>query len=311
MRPADEYMELRPERTRQGVLQKAGIAGRLQKVASTAPTFQHPKRISYLSLPAKVRRQIMSYVLVPGDVHVRPTKERGVKAAFKSFWNALQRYSESDQGDPRLPSLPGFQILATCKSIYGQYHELFYTANTFFLPPGPLDETLRYLFDNLQPEHVNMISRVGVTLGLQDLTPGGFEKVQNSMLRDHRNHSSSSQAGGREWADAIRVHLLQTWYSKLAFLRKTKGLKVVRLAVEGEEAEVEGVFERDGPGFERALEVIAGDGSPHSDERLLFHAEEVTALIYRASTNVKRDITERVDRDGWSILRGWVNGRGS
>ena len=249
----------------------------------------------------------MSYVLVPGDVHIRPTGKHGVKAAFNKFWNALQRHSGNHPGDPRLPSLPGFQILGTCKLIYGQYHELFYTANTFFLPPGPLDETLRHLFNNLQPEHMNMISRVGVTLGLQDLTPGDFEQLQDSMSRDCRNHSSLSQAGGREWADAIRIHLLQTWYSKLAFLRKAKGLKLVRMAVEGEK---EGVFEVDGPGFERALEVIVDDGSPHLDELLLFHAEKVTALIYRASMNVKREITERVDRDGWRALRGWVKGRG-
>ena len=233
-----------------------------------------------------------------------------MKAAFKSFWNALQRYPENQQGDARLPSLPGFQILATCKIIYGQYHELFYTANIFFLPPGPLDETLKHLFDKLQPEHVNMIRRVGVTLGLQDLTPGGFEQVQTSMSRERRKQSSRSQVGGREWAEAIRIHLLQTWYSKLAFLRKTQGLKVVRLAVEGEEAEAEGGIEVDGLGFERALEVIAGDGSPQSDELLLFHAEKVTALIYRASMNVKRDVSERVDREGWRALKGWVKGGG-
>ena len=251
----------------------------------------------------------MIHVLAPGDVHIRPTKEYGVKAASKRFWNALQLHSESHRGNPRLPSLPGFQILATCKMIYGQYHELFYTANIFFLPPGPLDETLKHLFNKLQPEHVNMISRLGVTLGLQDLTPGGLEQVQNSMSRDCRNHSSSSQAGGREWADAIRIHLLQTWYSKLAFLRKAKGLKFVRLAVEGEEEEGEGVFEVDGLGFERALEVVAGDGSPHSDELLLFHVEEVIALIFRASMKVRREITERVDQDGWRALRGWVKSR--
>ena len=309
MRPADEYVEHRLERTGRGVWRKVGIAGRLQKVASTAPTYQPPKRISYLSLPAKIRRQIMSYVLVPGEVHIRPTKEHGVKAAFKCFWNALQRYGEGQQGDARLPSLPGFQILATCKMFYGQYHELFYTANIFFLPPGPLDETLKHIFNKLQPEHVNMISRVGVTLGLQDLTPGGFDQVQNSMSRDRGNQSSWSQAGGLEWADAVRIHLLQTWYSKLAFLRKSKGLKFVRLAVEGEVGEDEGGFEVDGLGFERALEVIAGDGSLHSDELLLFHAEKVTALICRASMNVKREITERVNREGWRALRDWVKGR--
>ena len=309
MRLADEYMELRLEGARQGVLQKVGLAGRLQKLASTAPAYQPLKRIPYLSLPAKVRRRIMSYVLVPGDVHIRPTKEHGVKAAFKCFWNALRGDSESHEGDPRPPSLPGFQILATCKSIYGQYHELFYTANTFFLPPGPLDETLRYLLKKLQPEHVNMISRVGVTLGLRDLTPGGFEQVQTSMSRDCRKQSSTDKTGGREWADAVRIHLLQIWYSKLAFLRKTKGLRFVRLAVEGEEAEEEGAVEVDGLGFERALEVIAGDGSPQSDDLLLFHAKEVTALIYRASMKVKREITERVDRDGWGALKGWVRSR--
>lgn len=307
MRPAEEYMEPTLTRTRQGVLQKVGVAGRLQKVASTASTYQPPRRISYFSLPAKIRRQIMIHVLVPGDVHLRSTKEDGVKAAIKSFWNALQRCPESQQRDSRLPSLPGFQILATCKSIYGQYHELFYTANIFFLPPGPLEETLKHLFHKLQPEHVNMISRVGVTLGLQDLTPSGFEQVRRSMSRDHRHHSAWSDGGGEEWADAVRIHLLQIWYSKLAFLRKTQGLKSVRMSVEGEE---QGVFEFDGLGFERALEVIGGDASPHSDELLLFHAEKVTALIYRASMIVKREITERVDRDGWRVLRGWVKGRG-
>ena len=307
MRPANEYMELKLERTRQGVLQKVVIAGRLHKGASTAPTYQPPQRISYLSLPAKIRRQIVIYVLVPGEIHIRPTKEQGVKAALKRFWNAAQGYPESDQADPRLPSLPGLQILATCKSIYGQYHELFYTANIFFLPPGPLEETLKHLFNKLQPEHVNMISRVGVTLGVQDLTPSGFEQVQKSMSRNRGKQSSWSQGGEEEWADAVRIHLLQVWYSKLAFLRKTTGLRLVRMTVEGEEQEV---FEVDGLGFERALEVVGGDGSPHSDELLLFHAEKVTALIYGASMNVKREITERVDQHGWRALRGWVKGRG-
>ena len=249
----------------------------------------------------------MNHVLVPGDVHIRPTKEYGVKAALKSLWNALQIYPESDQADPRLPCLPGFQILATCRSIYGQYHELFYTANVFFLPPGPLEETLKHLFNKLQPEHVNMISRVGITLGLQDLTPSSFEQVQKSMSRNRANQSSRSQGGGEEWADAVRIHLLQTWYSKLAFLRKTTGLRLVRMTVEGDEQRV---LEFDGPGFERALEVVGGNGSPHLDELLLLHAEKVTALIHGASMNVKKEITERVDRDGWRALREWVKGRG-
>ena len=163
-----------------------------------------------------------------------------------------------------------------------------------------------------------MISRVGVTLGLRDLTPAGFGQVRDSMSRDRANKSSWSQAaggggggGGREWADAVRTHLLQTWYSKLAFLRKTKGLKFVRMTVEGEGEEEGGVFGIDGLGFERAVEVRAGgDGSPHSsDELLLFHVEEVTALIYRASMNVQREIRERVDRDGWRALKCWVKKR--
>lgn len=252
----------------------------------------------------------MSFVLVPGEVHIRPTKKLGMKAALGSFWNAMQGYSESQQGEAKLPSLPGFQILATCKSIYGQYHELFYKDNIFFLPPGPLDETLRHLFKKLQPEHVNMIGRVGITLGLQDLTLAGLEQARSLMSRDQGKHSLSRPAGGREWADAIRTHLLQTWYSKLVFLRKSQGLEVVKLTIEGEEDEEEGVFEVDGQGFEGAVEVMNGDGSPHSDEYLHCHAEEVRALVYRASMKVQREIGERVDRDGWRGLRSWIKGRG-
>ena len=237
----------------------------------------------------------MSYVLVPGDVHIRAAKEHALKAKVRHIWDIVQQLPDRDREVPKPPSLPGFQILATCKAIYGQYHERFYSSNTFFLPPGPLDETLKHFFKHLQPEHVNMISRVGITLSLEDLTPAGFKEVETFMSQVRRR-SLSCRAGG-EWADTVHLHLLHIWYEKLAFLRKTKGLETVKVvAAEGES------FEIDGSDVERALEVIGG-----SYHELEFRAEEVTALVRGATMHVKREITERVDRDGWRVLRAWVN----
>lgn len=313
MRPADEYAELRQQRSHHGVLQKYRIGSRLQKLTSIAPIHRRPERPSYLSLPAHIRNKIISYVLLPGDIRICAAKKHGVKAKVQHIWNVvLQRFPNGggDRNFPKPRSLPGFQVLATCKSIYGLYHQRFYALNTFFLPPGPLDETLKHFFKNLQPEHVNMISRVGIRLSLEDLTPAGFKDVEGFMSRVRRcSPLSGGRRVGREWADTVHLHLLHIWYEKLAFLRKTRGLKMAKVvAVAAAEAERDGkevMFEIDGLDLERALEVTDG-----SYDEIQFQAGEVSALVRGAGSVVKREVEERVDKDGWRVLKAWVNGGG-
>lgn len=254
---------------------------------------RRPSRFDYFSLPPEIRNEIMRHVLVPGDVHIRGTEKRGVKAKIQHAWDAVHQLPEDYPKPPAVPSLPGFQMLATCKLIYGQYHETFYSSNTFFFAPGPFKETLKYYTLSLQPEHVNMISSIGVTLGLEDLTPAVFKKVHEIM--SHNLGSLPSYSVGREWGFTVQVHLSDIWQRKLGFLGSVQGLKMVKLATKDEVLEIDGADVGD---------AFNGIGTIGDDFKNC--AKEVTGLVERAKTNVKKEIAERVDRDGWRALRAWV-----
>ena len=254
---------------------------------------RHKSRFDYFALPPEIRNEIMCYVLVPGDVHIRGIKKHGVKAKIQHAWDTIHQLPEGYPELPSVPSLPGFQMLATCKTVYGQYHETFYSSNTFFFAPGPFKETIKYYTLSLQPEHVNMINRIGVTLGLEDLTPDVFKKVHEIM--SHNLRSLPSDSVGREWGFTVQVHLSDIWQRKLGFLGSVQGLKMVKLATKDEVLETNGADLRD---------AFNGIGTVEDDFKNC--AMEVTALVERAKTNVKKEIAERVDRDGWRALRAWV-----
>ncbi|CAD6590024.1 MAG: hypothetical protein ASARMPRED_004527 [Alectoria sarmentosa] len=218
----------------------------------------------------------MRLVLVPGEVHIRATKPHGVKAKIQHVWDAVQRFPKDRPGIPTMPSLPGFQMLATCRLLYGQNHGIFYSSNTFFLPPGPFEETLTHFFRNLQAEHVNMISRLGVTFGY--------------LLSDQV---------ARAWGVAVQVHLSDIWQQKLAFLRRTREIKTVKLAT------VDRVLEIDGSNLGRAFR---GIGACVCDYNIC--AKEVAELVAHAEMRVKKKVADRVERDGWRALRTWVIGGG-
>lgn len=188
-------------------------------------------------------------------------------------------------------------MLATCKLIYGQYHETFYSSNTLFFAPGPFEETIEYYTICLQPEHVNMISSIGVTLGLEDLTPAVFKKVQESVSQNLEY--SPLYSVGQKWGIAVQVHLLFMWQRKLEFLSGVKGLNMVKLAMNDEVRESEGADLK---------EAFNGIGTESDDLKIC--AKEVAALIERAQRSVQEEIAERVDRDGWRALRVWVQGGG-
>ncbi len=42
---------------------------------------------------------------------------------------------------PPLRRGPGLQLLVTCKQVYRECLEIFYSSNTFVLPPGPVEHT--------------------------------------------------------------------------------------------------------------------------------------------------------------------------
>ena len=78
-------------------------------------------QLSDFSLPAKVLNEIAGYVLVHGGIH----PYRAVSAKPR---RVLESTANPD-------SLPGIQLIVACKQAYHEDHTLFYSSDTFHLPP--------------------------------------------------------------------------------------------------------------------------------------------------------------------------------
>lgn len=106
---------MRQRTSDQGVPHRSIIASGLQKLPLTAPTNQRPKRLSYLSLLVEVRNETTSHVLIPSDILFRASEEDSRKATIQYRWDKVRPSPENGCEVPKSTSLPGFQMLATCK----------------------------------------------------------------------------------------------------------------------------------------------------------------------------------------------------
>lgn len=116
-----------------------------------------PSKLSYFSLPGEVPNKIMHLVLVYGDVFP---------------CGSVSKTSSDTKANVASP--PGIQLLATCNKAYNEGHELFYSSNTFHLPP-----TMTFEWSNeLQAKHKAMVKRISITLGLEELTVSTLDKTR-------------------------------------------------------------------------------------------------------------------------------------
>ena len=125
----------------------------------------------------------MELVFLPGKLFLDDFKP--IKRDHKSFLlkGALHHMIKSvPQGSNKEPKLkrvlqpPGCQFLATCRQICVEGYPVLYSSTTFFLPPGPLENTHR-IMETFQPQSRAMIRRAGIIMTLQDLTPAVFEQI--------------------------------------------------------------------------------------------------------------------------------------
>lgn len=143
-------------------------------------------QIGYFDLPGEVRNQIMDLVLKPGDIH----------------------FSRSSTQDTQAP--PGIQLLASNRQAYTEGCGIFYSENTFHIPPGPIICTER-AFDPYQPQHLALIRRVTLHVGLHDLGYVGDLKQFEKRI-DESNTSP-------EYNDMISC-LVEIWRRKLLYVRE-------------------------------------------------------------------------------------------
>lgn len=228
-----------------------------------------PSKLSYFSLPAEVRNQIMDYVLVPGDIYpCRPD---------------LETSTRSPDTTVNVASHSGVQLIATCKQAHQEGHGLFYSSNTFHLPPIEIFEwSMR-----LQAKHKAMIKRISITVGLVELTPALLNKIENSKLVrvDQKNCWN-----GQRWGPAVLEALSNVWESKLRYIAAWTSLEQVDLSSFGRTY----VLEHD--------EIVANKG-----HLSLWHQSPYWRnILQRAHICVFGNIMIMVDSVGWEKTKEWL-----
>lgn len=260
----------------------------------------------YLSLPPEIRNKIMEYALMPGNVHPRlpipsPLKDPiqtpsqpmrsffwALLALFFAFMGKTLFVEKSDKptfranltpmkalpGRPR--SLPGFQLLATCKQTCEEGKELYYEKNVFHLPSGPIGNTTRWL-DTLQPKHRSMIKSVCIHLSLADLSPRTMDDVDRESIV--APYSIPALRDLRAVKDIVRHLAVEIWKPKVEYLMKWRTLDRIVLET----------------GFRRFEYKV--NKQPWSSNR----GVEVVYLLMRK--DVEEELREMVNALGWEDAR--------
>ncbi|KAI4113195.1 MAG: hypothetical protein LQ338_008219 [Usnochroma carphineum] len=206
-------------------------------------------RIGYLSLPAELRHQILEEALIIDDC-VRPiggpTVHRSwrrdidiVIAAQRQALKDLIRYRHSLKVYILYSVTEGYftiiltvkpticrstadvapHFLSVCRTAYEEGHPLFYSQNTFQIPPGPLSVTKQY-FDGLQPEHRRLIRKVVLNISLVDLTVETMDAIESQLrARDVARGRLPHDGSVDDWVAPIVYNIISVWRSKIAWLR--------------------------------------------------------------------------------------------
>ena len=184
----------------------------------------------------------MAFILCPGVIYLRekPTKQ-----------NKYTTYSN----DPRLARNgaqlppPGIQLLATCRQVYSEGREMYYSNNVFDLPPGPVAAT-REVLAKFQPQNTALMRDFSIRASLLDLTPHLLEQLESefserpttivgkhSWLRPRRGRHTYLE-GHKFQIEAKRI-LTAVWEAKISYLAskfpspRTLQIRTIRLPKDG------------------------------------------------------------------------------
>lgn len=163
-----------------------------------------PSKLSYFSLPGEAPNKIMDLVLVHGDVFPR---------------GSVSKTSSDTKANVASP--PGIQLLATCKQAHNEGHELFYSSNTFHLPP-----TMTFEWSNeLQAKHKAMVKRISITLGLEELTVNTLDKTRAQV----RACASDFVVDTNFLSAPLFQGLFDVWKSKMEYIAAWRSLEEIKL----------------------------------------------------------------------------------
>ena len=234
----------------------------------------NPAKLSYFSLPGEVRNKIMGYVLV-GD---QPN----------SYDPVLEAPTRSQDTAARVHFRLGVQLIATCKQAYIEGHGLFYSNNTFHLPPK-----MPFLWpERLQAKHKSMIKRISITIGLVELTPSMLSQVENNTA------GGQGRMYGNCWASGVLDVLFENWEAKLRYIAAWESLD--EIAVHSFGCTV----------LLRHHEIVAHLKEPTFLRADTCFNDPYWGIIFRRSClYVLGNVHAQVDSVGWKKTREWLQVR--
>ena len=165
-------------------------------------TMSSPRRpFRYFDLPGEIRNEIMSYILVPGDVYIRPphriakhtastigvqVRETKVKLRMISRYllasgqRLLHNIGSSNHqrslsaGNAITTPRSALRFLSVCRQTRSEGSPVFYSMNTFHLPHGPIAITIKWLY-SIHSDHCSHIRTVHVSFDERDITSATLE----------------------------------------------------------------------------------------------------------------------------------------
>ena len=213
-------------------------------------------KVGYGHLPAELRNRIAHNALVPGRIYLpqvvealgslgycctvnhhyegrKPWRSR-VRGQARALLLQLTRVlirvlvvrKLQLEAPPRLPATHAAGLLATSRGIYHETHVMYYSLNTFCLPPGPLSHS-EYIFGNMAPQHKSLIKSVAVQFSFADLTFDIVDHIE-AEFRNVQVQSDSEREATR-WGILASSCLAEMWQRKRAWVQKWDSLDELRL----------------------------------------------------------------------------------
>ena len=243
----------------------------------------------------KIRNKIKSYVLIREDIY--PCKPASKTSTYKP------------ETTPKIESRPGMQLIATCKQAYSEGCELFYSSNTFHLPPtGTFSWS-----DKLTAKHKAMIKRVSITIGLVELTPAMLTEIEKNMP------ANIDKKEAKPWAEAIGDVLLKSWHSKLTHIADWGSLEELELRSYGRTflfpyREVVAIWKkRDDRGFEneteRGRDILTRSyffDYANIDRGFESEIERWRDILTRSYFYDYANVLTKVTFEGWELTKKWL-----
>lgn len=259
---------------------------------------------------------ILKKILEPGEVHVRPQPDvdrvARQRVLFYLFDNqtkcpiSANHFVSGKQPGPS--SLPGFQILASCKQAYQEGVHEFYTKNTFYLPPGPVKHSI-YHFDCLSPKNRQKIKKIAVWFGVEDLVPITTPQPEEVLgCKDQWSTAwETGKAGEDRLGEYFEEKLVEIWIQKLTWIPMWKTARIVKLKY----SPLGKAFHIKGEQLDYYLEDVHVDPYAGLKYRARIRAEReyagtVRAVTLEAAKMARKMIEDKIDTEGWKKCREWI-----